>query len=107
VSSHEELVKALRGDKGNISRSLRTLEVRGWLIIGRSPGGKAHHLTLTTEGHKRAVEVGKKLLLRNNRHGNKALSTSRGSLYDLSTPVGKVVEELKVGAESLRMRSRG
>ena len=73
LSSHEELVKALQRDKGTISRSLRTLEVRGWLIIGRSPGGKAHHLILTTEGHKRAVEVGKKLLLRNNRHGNKAL----------------------------------
>ena len=73
VSSHEELVKALRGDKGNISRSLRILEVRGWLIIGRSPGGKAHHLTLTTEGHKKAVEVGKKLLLRSKIHKNEAL----------------------------------
>ena len=64
VSSHGELVHALRGDKGNISRSLRTLEARGWLIIGRSPGGMAQHLTLTTEGHKRAAEVAKKLLLR-------------------------------------------
>jgi DNA-binding MarR family transcriptional regulator len=73
VSSHEELVKALQGDKGTISRSLRTLQGRGWLRIGRSPGGKAHHLTLTPEGHKRAVEVGKKLLLRSNVHRNKAL----------------------------------
>lgn len=64
LSSHGELVHALRGDKGNISRSLRTLEGRGWLVIGRSPGGKAQHLTLTTEGHKRATEVAKKLLLR-------------------------------------------
>jgi len=57
VSSHEELVKALQRDKGTISRSLRTLEARGWLVIGRSLGGKAHHLTLTSEGHKRAREV--------------------------------------------------
>src|SRR5438552_18267125 len=47
VSSHEELVKALQRDKGTISRSLRTLEARGWLVIGRSSGGKAQHLTLT------------------------------------------------------------
>src|SRR5215510_10616933 len=59
VSSHEELVKALQRDKGTISRSLRLLEGRGWIVIGRSPGGKAHHLTLTPEGHKRAAEVTK------------------------------------------------
>src|SRR5215475_15333472 len=47
LSSHEELVKALQRDKGTISRSLRLLEGRGWIVIGRSPGGKAHHLTLT------------------------------------------------------------
>src|SRR5262245_13902761 len=47
VSSHEELVKAMQRDKGTISRSLRTLEARGWLVIGRSSGGKAQHLTLT------------------------------------------------------------
>jgi hypothetical protein len=39
ASSHYELVKALGGDKGNISHSLRTLEERGWLIILRTPGG--------------------------------------------------------------------
>ena len=64
VSSHEDLGRALREDKGNISRSLRTLEARGWIVIGRSPGGKAQHLTLTPEGHKRAAEMAKKLLLR-------------------------------------------
>ncbi|SRR6266480_3126284 len=51
LSSHEELVKALQRDKGTISRSLRILEGRGWIVIGRSPGGKAQHLTLTPEGH--------------------------------------------------------
>ena len=38
VSSHEELVKALGGYKGNISRSLQTLESRGFIVIGRLPG---------------------------------------------------------------------
>ena len=61
VSSHEDLVKALREDQSHISRSLRTLEVRGWLMIGRSPGGKAQHGTLTSEGAQRASEMTQKL----------------------------------------------
>ena len=61
VSSHEDLVKALREDKSNISRSIRTLEVRGWSMSGRSPGGKAQHVTLTAEGAQRASEIPKKL----------------------------------------------
>jgi DNA-binding MarR family transcriptional regulator len=73
VSSHGNLVHALKGDKGTISRSLRTLEARGWLNIGRSPGGKAHHLTLTPEGHQRAAEVAKKLALRGNEPKNKGV----------------------------------
>lgn len=61
LSHHEDLGKALPGDKGNISRSLHTLEARGWIVIGCSPGGKAHHLTLTLEGRQRASEMRKKL----------------------------------------------
>jgi DNA-binding MarR family transcriptional regulator len=61
VSSHEDLVKALAADKGNLSHSLRTLEARGWLRIGRSPGGKAQHVTLTTAGMQRALERVQKL----------------------------------------------
>jgi DNA-binding MarR family transcriptional regulator len=61
VSSHEDLVKALPADKGNLSRSLRTLEARGWIVIGRSPGGKAQHVTLTPAGSQRASEIRKKL----------------------------------------------
>jgi DNA-binding MarR family transcriptional regulator len=61
VSSHEDLVKGLPADKGNLSRSLRTLEERGWIVIGRSPGGKAQHITLTPAGSQRASEMGKKL----------------------------------------------
>ena len=41
TSSHQDLVRALPGDKGNISHSLYTLEARGWIVLGRSPGGKA------------------------------------------------------------------
>jgi DNA-binding MarR family transcriptional regulator len=52
TSSHQELVRALQRDKGNISHSLRTLEERGWLAIGRSAGGKAESLRLTPEGQK-------------------------------------------------------
>lgn len=73
VSSHEELVKALPRDKGPISRSLRTLEARGWLVISRSSGGKAQHLRLTPEGHKKAGEGAKKLALRDNKRINKGL----------------------------------
>jgi DNA-binding MarR family transcriptional regulator len=61
VSSHEDLVKALPVDKGNLSRSLHTLEARGWIVLGRSPGGKAQHVTLTSEGSQRASEIVKKL----------------------------------------------
>jgi DNA-binding MarR family transcriptional regulator len=61
VSSHEDLVKALSADKGNLSHSLRTLEKRGWIVIGRSSGGKAQHVTLTPEGSRRAWEIRKKL----------------------------------------------
>lgn len=56
ASSHQELVYALKGDKGNISHSLRTLEARGWLIIGRSAGGKAESLRLASEGQKWACQ---------------------------------------------------
>jgi hypothetical protein len=37
-SSHPELVSALPAAKGNISHSLRLLETRGWIVIGRNPG---------------------------------------------------------------------
>ena len=52
LSSHQDLVVSLQGDKGNISHSLRTLEARGLLVIVRSRGGKAEALSLTAEGQK-------------------------------------------------------
>jgi DNA-binding MarR family transcriptional regulator len=67
VSSHEDLVKGLPADKGNLSRSLRTLEARGWIVIGRSPGGKAQHVTLTPGRVAESLRNRKKVV-------NKALS---------------------------------
>jgi hypothetical protein len=60
LSSHAELVQAVGGYKGNISRSLRTLEKRAWIVVGRSAGGKAQTLRLTSEGHQQALEIRKK-----------------------------------------------
>ena len=57
TSSHQDLVRAFEGDKGNISHSLRTLEVRGWIVMGRSSGGKAKSLMLTQAGEKWAFQV--------------------------------------------------
>ena len=57
TSSHQELVEALAGDKSTMSRSLRTLEKRGWVVIYRTSGGKAASLYLTSEGLQRASEI--------------------------------------------------
>ena len=56
-SSHDELGRAFSRDKGNISHSLRTLEARGLLVIGRSPGGKAEYVFLTAAGHHQAAQL--------------------------------------------------
>ena len=61
ASSHTELVKALRGDKGNISHSLRMLEARGWIVLGRTPGGRTESLYLTPTGLEKASEICTKL----------------------------------------------
>jgi len=57
TSSHQDLVRALPGDKGNLSHRLRTLEARGLIVIGRSPGGKAESVWLTLEGQKWASQL--------------------------------------------------
>ena len=61
ASSHPELVRALQRDKGNISHSLRTLEARGWIVLGRTPGGRAESLYLTPTGLEKASEICMKL----------------------------------------------
>ena len=55
--SHQDLVRALPGDKGNMSHSLQTLAARSLMVIGRSPGGKAESLWLTPEGQKWAAQL--------------------------------------------------
>jgi hypothetical protein len=39
------------------SHSLRTLEIRGLIVLGRSPGGKAESVWLTSEGQKGAAQL--------------------------------------------------
>ena len=56
TSSHQDLVPALPGAKGNISHRLQTLEARGLMSIGRSPGGKAETVWLTSEGQQWASQ---------------------------------------------------
>jgi hypothetical protein len=46
-SAHQELIGALPSAKGNISHSLRLLESQGFVVIGRTLGGKAESLYLT------------------------------------------------------------
>ena len=60
-TDHLELVKTLERDKSNVSHSLRTLEARGLITIGRSSGGQASHLDLTPEGRKLASKLAQKL----------------------------------------------
>jgi DNA-binding MarR family transcriptional regulator len=56
-SGHQQLVQALPNAKGNISHSLRLLEARGLVEIGRSPGGQAENVRLTSEGCPKASEL--------------------------------------------------
>jgi hypothetical protein len=37
--------------------SLRALETRGWIVIGRSAGGKADYLMRTLAGQKWATQL--------------------------------------------------
>ena len=56
-SSHQQLVQALPNGKGNISHSLRLLEARGLVNIGRSPGGQAENVRLTSAGCQTASKL--------------------------------------------------
>ena len=57
ANSHQELVMQLQHDKGNLSHSLRTLEKRGWIAIGRSPGGKAENVIITPAGQNEVAKL--------------------------------------------------
>ena len=71
--SHHELLQALPGDKSHISRRLRTLEAREWIVIERTAGGKAASRYLTPEGLKKASEICRKLSLRDKKFINNGL----------------------------------
>jgi DNA-binding MarR family transcriptional regulator len=64
AAAHQDLVQALVAqgfDKGNISTSLKGLEVKGLVRIARTPGGHAQAVDLTAEGRKRAAQATAKL----------------------------------------------
>jgi DNA-binding MarR family transcriptional regulator len=50
AASHQDLVRALAHDKGNLSTSLKGLERKGLVTIARTPGGRAQAVDLTAEG---------------------------------------------------------
>jgi DNA-binding transcriptional regulator GbsR (MarR family) len=54
-ASHLELMRAVGGNKGNVSVSMRNLEAKGLVTVARTPGGHAEAVALTWEGKKRAA----------------------------------------------------
>ena len=56
-SSHQALAEAMAVAHGSVSRSLKTLEKRGWIIGGHTPGGRATYLYLTPEGFKKTSAI--------------------------------------------------
>ena len=56
-ASHEDLVRAMAHDKGNLSTSLRNLEAKGLIRITRTAGGKAEAVDLTLEGRQRIAQL--------------------------------------------------
>jgi DNA-binding MarR family transcriptional regulator len=57
ASRHQELVQAVPSATGTMSHRLRLLETRGLMRLGRSPGGRAESVTLTTAGRQKAAQL--------------------------------------------------
>jgi DNA-binding MarR family transcriptional regulator len=57
AGSHQNLVRTLAYDKGNVSASVRNLEGKGLVRISRTPGGKAEAVDLTAEGRNRVATL--------------------------------------------------
>ena len=55
--SHPALVAALPSAKGNISHSLRRLEMQGLIVRLRTPGGKTESVSLTAAGRQKALKL--------------------------------------------------
>jgi DNA-binding MarR family transcriptional regulator len=54
-ASHQDRVRTMAADKGNLSRSLANLEAKGLITISRSLGGKAEAVDLTPVGRREVV----------------------------------------------------
>jgi DNA-binding MarR family transcriptional regulator len=52
AASHEDLVRALGHEKGNLSHSLANLEAKGLVRMNRTAGGKAEAVDLSPQGRK-------------------------------------------------------
>lgn len=63
-ASYFDLRRALGGNKGNMSVSVRNLEAKGLIKVYRTQGGQASSVWLTKEGKNR-VENLKKVLIKN------------------------------------------
>jgi len=57
TSSHPELVAALPSAKGNISHSLRRLEMQGLIVLTRTSGGNTESVYLTATGRQKALQL--------------------------------------------------
>ena len=57
AASHQDLVRALGADKGNLSHSLANLETKGLVWITRTAGGKAEAVDLTPAGRREVVNT--------------------------------------------------
>jgi DNA-binding MarR family transcriptional regulator len=57
AASHQDLVHAVGGDKGNVSTSLKGLERKGLIRIHRTSGGHAEAVDLTAEGRTRVAPM--------------------------------------------------
>ena len=66
---YSDLRRALGGNKGNMSVSLRNLEAKGLLKVYRTSGGQASTIWLTEEGKNRASQL-RKVLIKDESHIN-------------------------------------
>jgi DNA-binding MarR family transcriptional regulator len=57
AASHQDLVHAVGGDKGNVSTSLKGIERKGLIRIHRTSGGHAEAVDLTAEGRNRVAAL--------------------------------------------------
>ena len=57
AADHQELVRALAHDQGNLSHSLANLVAKGLLTRTTTPGGKVEAIDLTAAGRQVAARL--------------------------------------------------